>query len=305
MEFLEMELEKYDDFDAYVTAYRNATRTLKQYDVGLVRDDEDICFQFNKGLPQAWNTHKGISSAATHTFEQAVSYYRKMAKSDSSLPGVLKAKTSKAKAVYATHNFNLKEDSEETCRLFARGQCSRGDNCRYKHVEQPNQTGGNGSQTRPQGKFNGKCNYCSKLGHKESMCFKKKRDEGSKGNGADSSHATHGHATSQQEEQKLDTDGTVSLDGVAYMVTDQEVSPQATFITSKTMLKLEKHTGAALQCAKARRCSWCSTEPALWPWCKTKASALRSRTSASSSRQEVKASQPWYTARVKGCFPST
>jgi hypothetical protein len=41
-----------------------------------------VCFQFFKGLPQAWNTHKGISQANKHTFTEAASYLRSQAKND-------------------------------------------------------------------------------------------------------------------------------------------------------------------------------------------------------------------------------
>ena len=215
MEFLKMKLDKYDDFDAYVTAFKNAVRTLKMYKVGLVRDDEDVCFQFNKGMPQAWSTYKGISSGQQHSFEQAVSYYRKMAKSDSSLPGALKAKPVKSKAVYSTHDFDLKGSNvstTETCRQFARGLCKRGDNCRYKHVQQPPQTGDKGSQSQPKAKFKGKCNHCGKPGHKEAFCWKKKRDEAGKSRGADSAHATSDQGAAMRSGQEVYQDGGSSSD---------------------------------------------------------------------------------------------
>ena len=43
-----------------------------------------------------------------------------------------------------------------------------------------------------QEKFTGKCNYCSKIGHKEKDCFKKKRDQEQKHNNSDGANYATG-----------------------------------------------------------------------------------------------------------------
>ena len=110
---------------------------------------------------------------------------------------------------------------------------------------QPPQTGDKGSQSQPKAKFKGKCNHCVKPGHKEASCWKKKRDEAGKSRGADSAHATSDQGAAMRSGQEVYQDGGVTLDGVAFMMTDQEMLEHATFVSNKGGLELEKLAGAA------------------------------------------------------------
>ena len=221
-EYLAMRLENYDDFDAYAVAFKNKVRILAQHGLGLVSEDEDVCFQFFKGLPQAWNTHKGISQANKHTFTEAASYLRSQAKNDPTLPGALKSKAKSTKAAFIIDN--ARELSKtETCRRFAQGRCTRGDDCRYAHPSKP--TGG-ASQDGHHRASRIKCDYCGKPGHKKKACFKKKRDD-KNAKDADSTNVTSTSAASTNTTQDASSSPTPSdgvelrLDGMAFMLADE------------------------------------------------------------------------------------
>ena len=49
-----MKLEDHNDMESYITNFKNKVYILKNYQLGMVDDDEDVLFQFNKGLPSAW-----------------------------------------------------------------------------------------------------------------------------------------------------------------------------------------------------------------------------------------------------------
>ena len=229
MDYLGLQLDNFDDFEAYTTAFKNQVRTMREHKLGMVHADEDVLFQFNKSLPPAWSVHKGISTATGHTFLQALSYYRNMAKSDSSLPGALKPKDIKAKVVY---NISSTTDSisTETCRNFARGKCQRGSSCKYAHPAQPD--AGSGGSTPST-----KCGYCDKIGHKLADCWKKKKDEKrDEKPDADSTHAA--------AEQTTAAVGEVSIDGVAFMTTDHirtTCDVAVNFNTDEVKAKLAAH----------------------------------------------------------------
>ena len=88
--FDNMKLTDFTDMDAFITAFNNHVRVMRNHDMGLVARDEDVLYAFNKALPSAWNLQKEVSSAASHGLRQAQNYYLKSAASDESLPGTTK-----------------------------------------------------------------------------------------------------------------------------------------------------------------------------------------------------------------------
>jgi hypothetical protein len=71
-EYQEMCLEDYNDMQAYITAFKNKVHTLRDLGLGLVADDGDVLYQFNKGLPSAWTNYMSIVSALQLSFSAAV-----------------------------------------------------------------------------------------------------------------------------------------------------------------------------------------------------------------------------------------
>jgi hypothetical protein len=92
-EYQEISLEDYNDMQAYITAFKNKVHTLRDLGLGLVAEDDDVLYQFNKGLPSAWTNYMSIVSALQLSFSAAVAFYLKTAKDDSTLPGNLKRRT--------------------------------------------------------------------------------------------------------------------------------------------------------------------------------------------------------------------
>jgi hypothetical protein len=190
-EYQEMSLEDYNDMQAYITAFKNKVHTLRDLNLGLVAADDDVLYQFNKGLPSTWSNHTCIVSALQMDYPAALAYYLKTAKDDATLPGNLKKRTKAAPD--SVHS------SEEVCRQFAQGRCKRGDNCNYAHPSQPHQNSG-GSKFQGGGagdKFKGECFYCGRPGHRKAECHKKERDDKLKQQGDDGARS---HTTQEEDD---------------------------------------------------------------------------------------------------------
>jgi hypothetical protein len=59
-----------------------------------------------------------------------------------------------------------KAKSEKSCRFFEQGSCKKGKECNFSHEIK-----------KPKDATIITCRYCKKAGHKEEVCFSKKRDE--------------------------------------------------------------------------------------------------------------------------------
>jgi hypothetical protein len=73
-EYQEMSLEDYNDMQAYITAFKNKVHTLRDLNLGLVAADDDVLYQFNKGLPSTWSNHTCIVSALQMDYPAALAY---------------------------------------------------------------------------------------------------------------------------------------------------------------------------------------------------------------------------------------
>jgi hypothetical protein len=220
-EYQELCLEDYSDMQAYITAFKNKVHTLRGLGLGLVAEDGDVLYQFNKGLPSTWGNYTTIVSALQMSFNAALAFYLKTAKDDSTLPGNLKKRTKASGAHDSIHN------SQEVCRLFAQGRCKRGDNCNYAHPSQPQQSSGGKYQGGDAGdKFKGDCFYCGKPGHRKTECYKKERDDKLKQQGQRDDGAKS-HITQEGDDDdagrgagKHDDADRVRVDGYAYAVVE-------------------------------------------------------------------------------------
>jgi hypothetical protein len=222
--YQDMSLEAYSDMHAYITAFRNMVHTLRDIGLGLVAEDGDVLFQFNKGLPKTWDQPMLVVSALEMDLERALAFYLKTAKDDSTLPGSLKTRAN-VSAHDSVHN------SQEVCRLFAQGRCKRGDNCNYAHPSQPQQNsngsnyqGGNGNKYQggdAGDRFRGDCYHCGKPGHRKSDCKKKERDDKLRQqvDGGAKSHVTWEEDDDGAGKGDGDADG-VSVDGYAYTLVE-------------------------------------------------------------------------------------
>jgi len=88
---------------------------LRNYGLGLADTDEDARYQFNKSLPQAWNSLKDIAMAVDKTYLGALSFYLKKAKTDATLPGTLLRRRKTPSAVHFSA-----ENKTKVCRNFTR-----------------------------------------------------------------------------------------------------------------------------------------------------------------------------------------
>ena len=213
-EYQAMQLEQYDDMERFITAFKNKVVVMKNYKLGLVSNDDDVLFQFNKSLPQAWQMHKSIVGAQGMTFDAATSYYKKIARDDATLPGTLLRPTKQRDTVHFTsepgpNSKGQSNGKREICRLFAKGKCRFGDRCKFAHPHRPNNV-----------KNDLTCAYCGKKGHLEPNCWKKKRDQKKKEQGdTDSTHATR-EIDETKDDVNANEEANISIAGYAYAITD-------------------------------------------------------------------------------------
>jgi hypothetical protein len=86
-EYNEMQLEQYHDMDAYIIGFKVLVNTMREYDVGSATKDEDVLFQFEKGLPTAYDSIKTTHLAQNIDLHAAYLYCTATAKRDETLPG--------------------------------------------------------------------------------------------------------------------------------------------------------------------------------------------------------------------------
>jgi hypothetical protein len=227
---------------AYITAFKNKVHTLRDLKLGLVAEDDDVLYQFNKGLPSTWGNHTSIVSALQMSFSAAVAYYLKTAKDDATLPGNLKRRKTPQDSVHYGSQL-------EVCRLFAKGQCRRGDRCNYAHPSQPHQKKSQGAGADD--RFKGECFYCGKPGHRKDECFKKERDDKAKQQGGDDDKASSSHVTREDDDYPKDgdDDAGVSVDGYAYALV--EVTAEVT-MSMQAALDSEARRGTSRDIAGHR-----------------------------------------------------
>ena len=220
-EYRAMKLSHYEDMQAYVSSFENMVFTLREYGIGGARDDEDIIYQFEWGLPDAWADKISIRSGhvPAHTADQAFAWYCQEARShrNTKMPGapVTAAQRSITDSAHATsHNpLQRRVDSNgqerifatlEVCRNHAKGKCSRPNGtCRFYHPPTPGgyqpQTPARGTQApaRSSSRISAPksatgalyCVYCRQNGHQVDVCpaLKAKKDRLA---GRDTTHAT-------------------------------------------------------------------------------------------------------------------
>ena len=85
-----MKLDAFNDLEEYTTAFENLVHTMREYKIGLTDNDEDVLYQYEKGLPDAYKYHKTIRLAQNLNLATALTFYKQVAKDDS-LPGAIGA----------------------------------------------------------------------------------------------------------------------------------------------------------------------------------------------------------------------
>ena len=206
--YREMKLSNYQDMDEYVTAFENQVHTLREYKIGSAAEDEDVLYQFELGLPEAWTQFIATRTANSLNYDQALAFYKGQAKAPSNhrLPGAPNKGGHRPTADTAHVTMEDMTDriftTVEVCRNFARGKCTRPNGtCRYFH---PSTTTKGHQQPAPTGRTNqprstpskGKlyCVYCRvRDDHECDTCpqlkRKREREEASR-KGHDTTHAT-------------------------------------------------------------------------------------------------------------------
>ena len=118
-------------------------------------------YQFEAGLPSAWQTHRTIRLAQNLEFEKALSFYKTVAREDRTLPGAINASNKPGP--------DRAHTTKEVCRLFIRGKCFR-KNCKFLHPGERKAPNNN----KPT------CKFCKNIGHTIDECRKLKAKEKAK-----------------------------------------------------------------------------------------------------------------------------
>jgi hypothetical protein len=141
-----MKLDDYKNMESYITEYKNKVCTMREYKIGVAKDDEDVLHHFEESLPDAWGHHKVTRLASKMKLHEAYTFYEELAKADASLPGAIAPSTK--------NTIDTAHTTSEVCRNYVRGKCFK-TNCKYLHPSAPPR-----QQQRPgggQARFKGNC----------------------------------------------------------------------------------------------------------------------------------------------------
>ena len=196
-EYTQMKLDRYKDINDYITHFTNKVAELKEFNIGLVDDDEDVLYQFKMGLPSPWDIYKGMANANSMNLKSSLAFFKKTAAEVESLPGSTKIK-SKTSKVNFTKTQETDISQQSVCRYFAKGKCKSGDRCKYKHPNQPT----TGDAPRKLRNPDLVCGYCGVNGHNENRCFKKNKDNRKKE--ASRTHITQADAAADEKHAFLE-----------------------------------------------------------------------------------------------------
>ena len=168
-------LEDHASFETYSSWLKNTFKRLAG--LGYNVSDEDKVYYLLEGLPSDYNAVKTtltLPRSSPLTWDEHIFMLRDFITSN---PGIVGNNAPKPDSSF--HGFDAHENdekSQEVCRDHAKGQCKRGNKCRFRHVEQPR-----------------RCAYCKKNGHTEPHCWAKKREQ-------DRSNDTAHRAQEQQQD---------------------------------------------------------------------------------------------------------
>jgi hypothetical protein len=217
--YYDLKLADYADVDEFITVFMNHVAVMRQHDMGSVARDEDVLFDFNKRLPQAWAVQKEVSSASGLKLSAAHAYYLKAAGKDASLPGTTICSKTPDSVHFTSTNDNNKT---ETCRNFAKGSCKRGSSCHYLHTTPPNRPLRTGND-RDRQRSSSTCTYCKRQGHEARRCFKRLDDHDAAT--ADKTNVTQeaGDGNTKPSAATVPEDrydSGICIDGVAFITTE-------------------------------------------------------------------------------------
>ena len=252
-EFQAMNLDDYQTMENYITAFKNKVRILKNYRLGLVDTDDEILYQFNRGLPRAWDMYKSIVTAQQMVLDKALAYYLQIARDNETLPGTVKTKTRGHDKILFTQ-----EGQTAICRYFARyGNCRAGSRCKFKHVRHDNDRNdninnnnnnnsnnnnlnNNNNSNKNKKRFNGKCYSCGIWGHRARDCNKNKKTNDKNNNINDNndnnSSSNNKNNNDDDEISKLEE---IRIDDTNLMVKDVSMDKVAKISdTTKNKLKI-------------------------------------------------------------------
>ena len=190
---VEMEACKPDLFATFVeflTVLDNNFANLEAAGVNTYRDDEDKLHKLLSSLDNTWRIHKSTVIANEMDYDRARAFLQKVAKSDPDITGtsLVASKQSKNRRSDQIHSAQ-EQRVKPACWKFAKGKCTRGDDCKFTHGNTNNAgCGQNSGQGKPNGAGAGqasqrKCSACKgqikgpKHWKKCGDCFKHGRKE--------------------------------------------------------------------------------------------------------------------------------
>ena len=72
-------LSQFKTMEQYITEYKMLVAECREFNIGIVKNDEDALYQFEAGLPSAWQTNKTIRLAQNLDLEKALNFYKTIA----------------------------------------------------------------------------------------------------------------------------------------------------------------------------------------------------------------------------------
>ena len=150
-DFWTSRMEDWDDCMSYATKLAEWRELANNITAGSIPESA-ISTQFLKGLPARY---EAVVTAIDVRGETDMDTILPLVRDFETKIGVTGGTQAQAPALHAGTS------SAELCRQFARGQCRRGDRCRYRHASAPSQSNGRSHAGRREGRT---CHYCGKEG---------------------------------------------------------------------------------------------------------------------------------------------
>ena len=187
--------EQYGSFIEYVTALDQMFATMKSAGISTYDDDEDKLYRLVTSLDDTWKIHKSTATATELSYTDAKAFFQKCAKSDPNISGTSAAASGKSVKSRRSEIYTASEQKQAACWKFAKGECKRGDRCKFSHGNSNSKSFGPSSGHEKQNGAAGgqasqrKCASCKEVikGPKNwkkcASCFKQAKEQGASASG--------------------------------------------------------------------------------------------------------------------------
>ena len=207
-----LKLSKCEDLSSYFAMQEELHTRMEKHGDEEKMSESLKRFYIYKGLPSEYDPAKQALRlpGSNYSWEDIKDYLLEFCTRNANVPGKARSKGGKNDG----HVYNATDTSQEACRNFARGKCTKGSKCKHSHAAKPpkasasggggnsnKSSSGNDKQQGPKCHSCSKhghvakdcevpCDFCGERGHNDKQCFKRKRAKEQYKDHVDRTHST-------------------------------------------------------------------------------------------------------------------